>query len=96
MAKREFIDKSEVMMFTGDIFECQCDMKEAYELLDNVSIFTEQDLVKPYLEKLMKQVCDVSDTVVINHGNLMKETFIRFSDVIKLIENLLSEKGDTE
>lgn len=59
MAKRELIDESEVMMLVDDIFECQCDEKEAYELLDNVSTITEQEIIKPYLDKIRAEIADI-------------------------------------
>lgn len=89
MAKRELIDKSEVMMFVDDVFECQCNEKEAYELLDSVPTFTEQKIVKPYLEKLRADI-EVAYYYLDGYDPDSLATFA--SRVDDLIDNLLSEQ----
>lgn len=95
MAKRELIDKSEVMMFVDDVFECQCDEKEAYELLDNVSTITEQEIVKPYLELLLKEMHSLEE---INHDDNRYDKGYQHGRasceamVNHIIDNLLSEQ----
>jgi len=97
MAKCELIDKSEVMMFVDDIFECQCDEKEAYELLDNVSTITEQEIIKPYLEKLKSEIGKIPTLTPRTHANCTYGYKLEHPQEIKkrvldLIDNLLSEQ----
>jgi hypothetical protein len=77
-------------MFTDDIFECQCDKKEAYELLDNVLTVTEQKIVKPYLEKLKKKIHAKSF-----ESGLMNP-ILTYAEIMYMIDNLLSEDGEEE
>ena len=95
MAKRELIDKSEVMMFVDDVFECQCNEKEAYELLDSVPTFTEQEIVKPYLEELKSKMKERDDD---NGGEPLNAVdrgyHLAYEHLCKEIDNLLSEQGE--
>jgi len=84
MAKRELIEKSEVMMFVGDIFECQCDMKEAYELLDNVSTTSEQEIVKPYFDKIIAEIEQNAYPIV--HGVNNHEKGMTLYGILQIID----------
>ena len=52
--------------------------------------FTEQEIVKPYLEKLKNKFFDCCDS------RIGVDTEITIFKVLQLIDNLLSEQGDTE
>ena len=97
MAKREFIDKSEVMMFVDDVFECQCNEKEAYELLDSVPTFTEQEIVKPYLDKIIEHLGKlIAENMEVDGNTLIPNQYAYcYQDIIEYINNLLSESEET-
>lgn len=86
MAKRELIDRNNLESTT-----IVTDDYSGNEVLDVVlmedvkeaPVITEQDIVKPYLEKLKEQV---------SHCNLC--LLVNKEDVLGFIDNLLSESED--
>jgi len=56
MAKRELIDKEEVKDVLGDTINSEGDYRHALRLLDGLNSATEQEIVKPYLEKIRAEI----------------------------------------
>ena len=91
MAKHEFIDRVEI----DKIFyrtKASDGLVGTYEKILDIKPITEQDIVKPYLDKLKEQI-----------EEKVKEEWLEDSEyamgikyTLKLIDNLLSEQGDTE
>ena len=83
MAKREYFEKRLVDV-TAEGWE--------YELFP----ITEQDIIKPYLDKLREEL----RTEAMEHSGTGEEVIQAYVDglyeSIKRINNLLSEQGDTE
>lgn len=80
MEERKLVDIEEVKDVLGDTINSEGDYRHALRLLNGLSSFTEQDIVKPYLEKLKEQV---------SHCNLC--LLVNKEDVLGFIDNLLSE-----
>jgi len=97
MAKRELIDKAEVMMLIDDVFECQCNKKEAYELLDNISkvTVTEQDIVKPYLDKIIAEIIKKHLSVIEKNDFESGRTY-GYEEVLEIIDKYEAESEDKE
>lgn len=90
MAKRELISREEALSHpfaNGKYDRKNADINfilghESYkEWLETLPVFTEQDIAKPYLEKLKEQV---------SHCNLC--LLVNKEDVLGFIDNLLSEQ----
>lgn len=106
MAKREFIDKEKLIndMKISSMYHAENTREETLLYRDRNIVreqptFTEQDIVKPYLELLLKEMQSLEE---INnsddrydkgyqHGRASCEAM-----VMHMIGNLLSEQGDTE
>lgn len=83
MEERKLVDIEEVKDVLGDTINSEGDYRHALRLLDGLSAMTEQDIVKPVLEKLKKQV---------SHCNLC--LLVNKEDVLGFIDNLLSESEE--
>ena len=86
MAKREFIETREIVYVNAPISPVLQGDSVHYEdiafkaQIGRIHTFSEQDIVKPYLEKLKEQV---------SHCNLC--LLVNKEDVLGFIDNLLSE-----
>ena len=91
MAKREFIDEKK---FFEDI---QIQIPLSIAVKNN--LISEQDIVKPYLELLLKEMHSLEE---INHADNRYDKGYQHGRasceamVMHMIDNLLSEQGDTE
>ena len=87
MAKREFIETREIVYVNAPIAPILQGDSIHYEdiafksQIGRIHSFSEQDIVKPYLEKLKEQV---------SHCNLC--LLVNKEDVLGFIDNLLSEQ----
>ena len=98
MAKRELIDKKSIMSILNSInydtdYECDyishtCDYDEVLEKVEYADVITEEEIVKPYLEKLKERVSKSCYKALITDDGNIKE-----SKVLQIIDNLLTEKG---
>lgn len=91
MAKREFIDKNEILNKAQDYGEGQ----NKLILIDpcyvrNVKPIIEQEIVKPYLEKLKKKIHAKSF-----ESGLMNP-ILTYAEILYTIDNLLSEESEEE
>lgn len=107
MAKREFIDKKSIMNTLTSIdydtdYECDefggnrvyfrtCDYDEVLEKVEYTDTIPEEEIVKPYLEKLKERVSKSCYKALITDDGNIKE-----SKVLQIIDNLLTEKGAEE
>ena len=80
MEERKLVDIEEVKDALGDTINSEGDYRHALRLLNGLSSVTEQDIIKPYLDKLKEQV---------SHCNLC--LLVNKEDVLGFIDNLLSE-----
>ena len=122
MAKRELISREEVLSHpfaNGKYDHKNADINfilghESYkEWLETLPVFTEQEIVKPYLEKLKEQIVGKSfteeffDEDAFNSmysesvskdtaecESYIEMTIIKMDDVLRLIDNLLSESEE--
>lgn len=105
MAKREFIEKNTIDICgtiggRNEFADCIRDSVKA--VIDNAKSVTEQDIVKPYLDKLKEQIEQNVERYCLSresHGMGKvdwNEYLITESKVIELIDNLLSEQGDKD
>ena len=120
MAKRELISREEVLSHpfaNGKYDHKNADINfilghESYkEWLETLPVFTEQEIVKPYLEKLKEQIVGKSSTEeffdedafnsmysesvskdTAECESYIEMTIIKMNDVLRLIDNLLSEQ----
>ena len=120
MAKRELISREEVLSHpfaNGKYDHKNADINfilghESYkEWLETLPVFTEQEIVKPYLEKLKEQIVGKSSTEeffdedafnsmysesvskdTAECESYIEMTIIKMDDVLRLIDNLLSEQ----
>lgn len=98
MAKREFISREEALLHpfaNGKYDHKNADINfilghESYkEWLETFPVFTEQEIVKPYLEKLK---ADINEMDLNRIASEYEDRFFGFqSEVLQMIENLLSE-----
>ena len=95
MAKREFIDRVEIdkIFYRTKVSD---GLVGTYEKILDIKPITEQDIVKPYLDKLKKEILSEA----MEHSGTGEEVIQAYVDglheAIKRIDNLLSEQGDTE
>ena len=96
MAKRELIDKNELLLnWEESMFLKDLTVEEKAEiltkLLDSAYVYTEQEIIKPYLEKF--------NTLIREHhmNDLADDEMSNFErDILNLIDNLLSEQEGEE
>lgn len=114
MAKRELIDKKKLIrkMNQSNGFDISERMKFS-NLIECQRFITEQEIVKPYLEKLKEQIVGKSfteeffDEDAFNSmysesvskdtaecESYIEMTIIKMDDVLRLIDNLLSESEE--
>ncbi len=113
MEERKLVDIEEIKDVLGDTINSEGDYRHALRLLDGLSAMTEQDIVKPYLEKLKEQIVGKSfteeffDEDAFNSmysesvskdtaecESYIEMTIVKMDDVLRLIDNLLSEQED--
>lgn len=103
MAKRELIDRTQIEWFGcnfeggktcmkhhGDCSSCphaECSTNQ----IRSFPAITEEEIVKPYLEKLKEQISKSCYKALITDDGNIKE-----SKVLQIIDNLLNEKGAEE
>lgn len=80
MAKRELIDRKQAVEVVSNGFD-RWHMINLLASQESVPTITEQEIIKPYLEKLKEQV---------SHCNLC--LLVNKEDVLGFIDNLLSEQ----
>ena len=93
MAKRELIDRTQLkddfinsnLYTTEKGFFCY-----TVDEIRNAPVITEEEIVKPYLEKLKEKIYDITDTITLDADNIWKsKLYVRYADVMNIIENLL-------
>jgi hypothetical protein len=96
MEERKLVDIEEVKDVLGDTINSEGDYRHALRLLDCLSATTEQEIVKPYLEKLKTTFEEYRD-----NWNRFRNDYesgrykaydICVDEVDELIDNLLSEQ----
>ena len=89
MAKRELIDKNsiELVSLEDSLRYMEWHKDSEVELDIKATVVTEEEIVKPYLEKLESKLLDCCDP------RIRTETEIPVKKVLDLIDNLLTEKG---
>ena len=88
MAKREYIDKSRIK----EVFHRNVVGSIAYEpLFDNAPTFTEQDIVKPYLDTLKVNISQCCYKACLTDDGVIRE-----SKVLEIIDSLLAKIGGKE
>lgn len=80
MVKREFVDRKRVIDVVIDKGTNWKDILNLLNTSTEIPIYTEQEIIEPYLEKLKEQV---------SHCNLC--LLVNKEDVLGFIDNLLSE-----
>ena len=102
MAKRELIDKAQIEWYGCDFespkcanIKCKdCDLARCWKPdVDRLSVFNEQEIVKPYLEKLKADIEAAYDEVDGYDPDSLGTFASRVDD---LIDNLLSEQEAKE
>ena len=89
MAKREFIEKAQIPYKTNTRKgEIGYHYAMKFEI-DDMSTFTEQDIVNPYLTEILEELNRMGGR------NLFKDDN-EYSRLFDFIDNLLSEQGDKE
>lgn len=98
MEKREYINKANFKyMFNFSKEELVYSGKEIERAINSMKSISEQEIVKPYLKRLKKQVYDIhipydeNDTLDVQYGERLMRAII-----IDMIDNLLSEQGESE
>jgi hypothetical protein len=97
MAKREFIEKEKVKKSLDEGW-----YRGVYPRNDIICLhtFTEQDIVKPYLEKIRKDMMYDIYMEGVNMSGEYQGCWVRFKEIEKIVDkyfdNLLSEQGDTD
>ena len=104
MANREFIETREIVYVNAPIAPILQGDSVHYEdiafkaQIGRIHSFSEQDIVKPYLEKLKSEIEKIPTTTPIVYGNCTRGYKMEHPREIKrkvmdLIDNLLSESG---
>ena len=97
MSKREFIEKEKVKKLLDEGW-----YNGVYPRNDIMSLptFTEQDIVKPYLEQIRKDMMYEIYMEGVNMSSEYQGCWVRFKNIEKIVDkyfnNLLSGQGDTE
>lgn len=88
MAKRELIDRKELYVPSDEN-----DYDELVQFADDVmkaQVITEQEIVKPYLDKLKHQIHEKT------FESGMMNPIMTYAEIMSMIDNLLSERGEEE
>lgn len=101
MAKRELIDRNNLestTIITDDFSDNKVLDVVLMEDVKETPVITEQEIVKPYLEKLKSEIEKIPTTTPIVYGNCTRGYKMEHPREIKrkvmdLIDNLLSESG---
>lgn len=99
MAKRELIDK---VLFMNDLKESlyvsSSDICKFSWIMEKRKPITEEQIVKPYLEKLKEEIQKEENILYHDCEADFSKSYavIRTDTVIELIDNLLTEKGVNE
>lgn len=101
MAKRELIDRNNLestTIITDDFSGNEMLDVVLMEDVKETPVITEQEIVKPYLEKLKSEIEKIPTTTPIVYGNCTRGYKMEHPREIKrkvmdLIDNLLSESG---
>lgn len=93
MTKRELIDKEEVKDVLGDTINSEDDYRHALRLLDGLSTTTEQEIVKPYLDKIIEHLGKmIAENMEVDGNTLIPNQYAYcYQDIIEYTNNLLSE-----
>lgn len=99
MTKREFIETREIVYVNAPIAPILQGDSIHYEdiafksQIGRIHSFSEQDIVKPYLDKLMIEVgnLEINKPMMSGYGFKQKSPQEIKDEVMKLIDNLLSE-----
>lgn len=94
MAKSEFIENirnGKCKLINKNFIDKELvDIKDLYASIEECHVFTEQDIVNPYLDKLKEKLKDG------DYGcRCGLEWWEVRDELFKIIDNLLSEQGDT-
>ena len=96
MAKREFIDKQMMLSEYSDILDCEINHSKyentVKEIIEEANEISEQDIVKPYLDKLKEQINEKAKEEWLEDS----EYAMGIKYTLELIDNLLFEQGDKE
>lgn len=77
-------------MYWAHTINSEGDYRHALRLLDGLSAMTEQDIVKPYLEKLKAMISEADLNKVAKN---YEDRFYGFqNEILQMIDNLLSEQ----
>ena len=100
MAKREFIETREIVYINAPIAPILQGDSIHYEdiafkaQIGRIHTFSEQDIVKPYLEKLKAMISEVDLNKVAKN---YEDRFYGFqNEILQMIDNLLSESEGEE
>ena len=100
MAKREFIETREIVYVNAPIAPILQGDSIHYEdiafkaQIGRIHTFSEQDIVKPYLEKLKAMISEVDLNKVAKN---YEDRFYGFqNEILQMIDNLLSESEGEE
>ena len=100
MAKREFIETREIVYVNAPIAPILQGDSFHYEdiafktQIGRIHTFSEQDIVKPYLEKLKAMISEVDLNKVAKN---YEDRFYGFqNEILQMIDNLLSESEGEE
>lgn len=118
MAKRELIDREKAENITWEepsYTDALNVLTEVRDKIRELPVIAEQDIVKPYLEKLKEQIVGKSYTDefldedafnsmysesvskdTAEFESYIEMTIVKMDDVLRLIDNLLSESGGEE
>lgn len=96
MAKRELIDKEYILnKFNKTYFDNKTVIRCAELVCNGAPTITEEEIVKPYLEKLSKEISEAYEDD--EYDGYDPNALGRFEErVQELIDNLLAEKGTEE
>lgn len=99
MSKREFVDRKRVIDVVIDKGVNWRDILNLLNTSTEIPIYTEQEIVKPYLEKLLLKLKDCAYKEP--EGSICfceKEPslIVALEDIMDEIDNLLSEQGDNK
>lgn len=89
---REYIEKKKLIdcECKGSFSECDtCIKSEVCASINEIQTFTEQEIVKPYLAKILNNIVD--DDYL--RKNMSGEVWERVEDIVS---NILSENGEEE
>lgn len=99
MAKREFIETREIVYVNAPISPILQGDSVHYEdiafkaQIGRIRTFSEQEIVKPYLEKLKTEI-EKKHTKAKQRGSVLQMN--AYTDCLQMIDNLLSESEDKE